>query len=96
MIWLVDELSPPFELVLDLLFQDPRTEKKALPAAQSLFTAGRMMMQLRLLEKHHLKRISDLVIPDWNLLESIRKCCSEKLFDHPSLEVDPRICNSAL
>jgi hypothetical protein len=53
-------------------------------------------MQLRLLEKHHLKRISDLVIPDWNLLESIRKCCSEKLFDHPSLEVDPRICNSAL
>jgi hypothetical protein len=53
-------------------------------------------MQLPLLEKNHPKRISDLGIPDWNLLESIRKCCSEKLSDHPSLEVDPKTCSSAL
>ena len=53
-------------------------------------------MQLLLLEKHHPKPISDLGTPDWNLLESIKKCCSEKLSDHPCSEVDPIICNSAL
>jgi hypothetical protein len=95
MIWQVDELFPPFELILDLLFPGLETVKKALPVAQLLSTAGRKMMQLPLLERHHPKRISDLGIPDWNRPESIKNCCSERLSDHPYSEVDPRICNSA-
>jgi len=96
MIWPVDELFQLFELILDLQSRDLKVGKKALPAAPSPFTAGRRTMQLPLLEKLHPKPISDLGTPDSNLLEFIKKCCSEKLSDHPCSEVDPRICNSAL